>query len=453
MDAWARQEMVGAVLPDRRYLESVTCIVERLAEAGGASYSQALGHGGRQAARRLFKNPTTTVDGLLQGHYEQTAARCSRHSLVLAVQDTTTLSYTAHRSKTGLGPVDPSGKARGMLAHSVLALSPEGQPLGLLDVALWVRDDSGAKVSEKRRSRVTEEKESHKWIRGLQRAQQHVPPAVQVLMVQDREGDVFAFFAAKRRSNVHLLVRAAQPRNVLIPGDDAGERRNLLDAAASAPEVASITVTVPRQANRTERNAVLTVRSTCATVLPPRNQTVEKHPPQDVYLVNALETNPPEGETPLHWVVLTTMPAVTPEAACQMLRFYALRWTIERLHYVLKSGCGVERVQIDEPHRLRNALAIYFMVAWRLLAITYMARTAPDTPADTILSSDEAQVLAAATNRPVRTVAEAVLAIAILGGHEHYRNAPPPGPKRLWLGIRKLEAITLGWILATNNGT
>ena len=51
-------------------------------------------------------------------------------------------------------------------------------------------------------------------------------------------------------------------------------------------------------------------------------------------------------------------------------------------------------------------------------------------------------------DRTVRSVAEAVTAIAKLGGYRPYKNAKPPGVKLLWLGLRRLEAMTEGYRLA-----
>jgi hypothetical protein len=448
MEPWARQELAGADLPDRRYLETATSIAERLSAGGGLSYSQAIGHDGRQAGRRLFGDPDLSVEGLLQGHCEQTAARCCREKLVLAVQDTTTFDYTSHPSKKDLGPVDTTGRTRGLMGHSVLMLSTEGQPLGVLGVKLWARGPNKKRPNHAGRTKPTSDKESHKWLWGLAQVQRHAPSSVRVLVIQDREGDVFALLSAPRSANVHLLTRARWDRQVVLHDEDGDSKRRLLDAASSAPEVATMTVSIPRAPNREERQAALTVRSTAATVNRPEWHTLEKRPPQELYLIDALEQSPPEGEPPIHWVLVTTMPITSPADACRMVRYYAMRWMIERLHYVLKSGCNVERLQIDDVHRLRNALAMYYLVAWRLMYLTYLARTAPNTPAASAMSRDEITVLSRATRREVRTIADAVLAIATLGGYQHYGKAPPPGPKRLWIGLKRLEDMTAGWLLS-----
>jgi len=447
-EPWAFREISGARLPHSKFHASLACIVEGLASSCGSSFSAGCGHGGRQSARRLFGNPALSIEGLLKGHFEQTAARCFGQSMVLAVQDTTVLDYTSHVSKKGLGSVDTSGYTRGLMAHSVLMLGLDGQPLGTFGVNIWSRGPITRGSNYADRKKLTSEKESGKWKWGLDQVLHHAPSSVPVLLIQDREADVFAFLAAKRRSNVHLLVRARWDRKVMVSGEAGDQEATLVTAVASAPVVASMTVTIPRAVKRAEREAVLTVRSTCATFKRPEWHALEKHLPQSLYVVDALEENPPKGETPIHWILLTTMPVNSPNDASSMVRYYSRRWMIERLHYVLKSGCSVERLQIDDVERLKMALGVYYLVAWRLMSLTYLARTAPDTPADTALSREEITVLSTATKREIHSMADAVAAIGILGGHEHYKNAPPPGPKRLWIGLRRLEDMAIGWSIA-----
>ena len=461
---WAAREVAGAQLPDDRFRPNVARIAEGLASNGGSSFSVACGHGGRQAARRLFRNEETTVAGLLQGHVEQTAVRCSAagHDLVLCIQDTTTLDYTRHRSKTGLGPISYDSSSRGLLAHSVLAVAPDGVPLGVLHLDIWSRDairpvgerEAGEEPNKRtRRKRDTSEKESGKWLRGLRAVQQALPPSQTVLMVQDREADVFDLFAEPRRSRTHLLVRMAQGRRrVEAECRDEAVCNSVLSTIEGTPVAGEMVVEVGRKPNQPAREARLTVQFSSMRLLPPRNPQTSAsraRQAQPITVIRAAEVDAPDGVEPICWILLSTMPVSTVEEARRIVGYYALRWMIERLHFTLKSGCSnVERVQIDDGHALKNALAIYYMVAWRVLHLTHLARTKPDEPADLVLSPLEQQVLRAASKRPVATVADALTEIARLAGHEHYAKAPPPGVKRVWQGLRILETLTQGWILA-----
>ena len=127
---WALTEMKGAVVWDPRCRKSLATMVERLTQQPEASFSHACGPAARQAAHRIFEHPSSTPEGLLQGHFAQTARRCAEHPLVLAVQDSTEFDFTSHQATTDLGPLGP-GSTRGLMGHSVLAVTPAGLPLGL----------------------------------------------------------------------------------------------------------------------------------------------------------------------------------------------------------------------------------------------------------------------------------------------------------------------------------
>jgi hypothetical protein len=87
------------------------------------------------------------MDRILASHYQATAARDRAESVMLAVQDTTTLNYTAQPlAEAGFGPIGSRADgAQGLIVHGTLVLNPAGTPLRLLDVRAWARerDDHG----------------------------------------------------------------------------------------------------------------------------------------------------------------------------------------------------------------------------------------------------------------------------------------------------------------------
>jgi len=179
--AWAEQEFAGAILPDRRFLRSLPKIADRLASASECSYTQALGHDGRQAARRLMRNPSVDVDGIMEGHYQQTAQRAMEYPVVLALQDTCVLNYDAHHAKSALGPIDERKDGRGLFAHDVFIVTPDGLPLGVMDVAFWTRKVEEHGKGKERRAKPTHLKESQKWLDAEQklRVQELLPQVIQ----------------------------------------------------------------------------------------------------------------------------------------------------------------------------------------------------------------------------------------------------------------------------------
>jgi hypothetical protein len=292
-----------------------------------------------------------------------------------------------------------------------------------------------------------EEKESVKWVEGIHAVQRALPESVGALLIMDREADIYAVLAAPRRAGVDLLVRAAQPRRVEVV--QRGGSRTLWEAVAQSQALGERTVHVHPRPDRAGRDAVLTLRQVCVDVLAPRQGGTATKKRVRVWVVAAKEENPPEGvKEPLEWILVTSLPTATSQQAWERIETYAKRWQIERFHFVLKSGCRFERLQVDTVAALHKALSLYSVVAWRLLHVLHLSREAPQTPADQIVSPTERQVLEAALERPVTTAAEVVLAVAQIGGFRPVPSAPLPGVQSLWLGLRKLEAMVEGYLLA-----
>ena len=453
MKSWAWKEMKGTTLLHVKARSSLAAVCERLHDAPKTAFSVAAGHAGRQVVQRVSRIKGVASDPLLQGHFAQTAQRCGQYPRVLVAQDTTTISFTRELPAKGTKGLRQRRVVRQYQAHSALALSPEGVPLGLLHLRLWRRaadgSQSAAAKRKQRRSLPTSDKESHQWVQGLQDVEARLPPEQAVLVIQDREADVFAFLATPRRPNTHLLIRVAQARNVVVSATASetaptGPVLTLAAAAAAFPKQGTRTVRVPAAKPGEDRPAELTLRSGALWLLPPTHgHPDDPREPQRVWVVLAEEADAPEGETPVCWVLLTTQPVEDLPAAEALLDHYALRWRIERLHYTLKSGLAIERLQHDEV-RLPLVLARYYLVAWRIMWCLYLGRHEPDRPATEVLEADELRVLSAANRQPVRTAADVVQALARLGGYVSYRKAKPPGLMRIWQGYRRLQEMLAG---------
>ena len=131
---WAGQEMQGALLQDQRQRKNLIRICLRLQQAPSLSFSAACGASVRKSASRLFSQQD--ID-LQQGHVEQTVNRCQGQELILIAEDTTDLNYDDHPKTQGLGHLGGPSNVLGLAIHSGLALSVQGEPLGLIGQHIW----------------------------------------------------------------------------------------------------------------------------------------------------------------------------------------------------------------------------------------------------------------------------------------------------------------------------
>ena len=442
MQDWVTQETASAALGDARLNRRLQRIVRALSAQPAVSIPQASGSwAATKGTYRFWDHAAVSATGILASHLTQTVARCRSQARVLAVQDTSVFNFSEHAATEGLGP-SSNGQGQGLLVHTALAVSVTGVPLGVLHQASWTRSP---RRPGPRRSRTTASKESQRWLTALQAAQTALPPQVSVVTVADREADLYDLFALPRRPGSDLLIRASQDRRV-----DAAER--LLWAAIRAVPVAGVReIQVPRQDEQPPRTAQLSVRWCSLALLPPHKR--HGHP-QTVQVVLAEEIVPPGTPNRLQWLLLTTVPVTSWAEAVQVLEWYALRWRVERFHFVLKSGCRIERLQLAHVDRLTRALATYSIVAWRLLWLTYQARQQPEQACTLVLTSDEWQLLhqARLPNQPLPSqppsLHQAVLWIAQLGGFLARRHDGDPGAMTLWRGLRRLDDLAAGYQLA-----
>jgi len=401
-----------------------------------------------KAAYRFFQNPNVEMRTLLRPHIESTVERLRAHPVILAVQDSTTLNYTAHPPE-GVGPIGtPKAKAVGLLLHDTMAFTPEGTPLGLLNLQCWARDPAQAGKKHRRKELPIEAKESFKWLvsyRAVVEAQRLCPATV-LVSVGDREADIYELFheAAQDPGNPKLLVRAERTRNRKV------EQEELWQRMRGEPVAGFLEVKVPRRGARPARTARVQVRFAPVVLRAPRDSRL---PPVSVWAVYAREVDHGAAVTePIDWMLLSTVKTESFGEACERLRWYSRRWGIEVYHRTVKSGCRIEDRRLDDAHSLEACLAIDLVVAWRVYWLTMAGRETPHIPCDQFLSEEEWRVLSAwATGKMADTppsAQEVTRWIGKLGGWLARGKQDNPGTTCMWRGLVRLPCVVQGYLLA-----
>jgi hypothetical protein len=438
-------------LGDQRRFRRLGAVVGAWVQRAEASLPQFLAdRAAVKAAYRFFANRAVTPQAILATARPDCLAKLANEARGLLIQDTTGLDFTGHRATAGLGPTGTTRQhTRGFFVHSCLAVTTSGVPLGVVAQQLWARDPAAAGSGQQRRQRAWADKESQRWWTVEQASQLGLPATVETVTVADAEAAIFALFAAPRPPQAQLLIRVAQPQRCLADGQELGA------AAAAAPVWGHYTVVLHARATRPARTAVCTLRVRSVTLRPPTNQ-----PPGRPYRTplprTALwveEAQPPAGGAPLQWLLLTTLLVSSFVAAGVCVGYYSYRWLIEQYHFVLKTGGGVEQLQLQAEDRLERAVATACLVAIRLLWLTYLAREQPEAPCTAVFAPAEWQALVCTwTHTPVPpatppTLREAVRLVALLGGFLGRTGDGEPGPRTLWRGLTRLADLTAMWRL------
>lgn len=426
-----------------------------LAAFPAASFPGALGDGAAlEAAYRFLGNAEVDATDVLAPHRRETVARCAERQTVIVAHDTTDFVFPGEKRR-GLGRM--RGRLeRGFFAHVALAVSWDAsrEPLGVLHLETWTRGPKPRKAAKKnpRDRQRDSNRESMRWARGVETVESQLD-AVQAIHVMDREADAYDLIAALVGDRRRFIIRSTFDRRV-------AEGENLDAAVASQPVVVTREVPLserrgsvfPKQRKihppRSARTATLGIKAAAVTLLRPRDLT-GLPTTLAVHVVLVEEMNPPEGEPAVTWRLYTTEPIDTPADIERIVDGYRCRWRDEEFFKALKTGCAIEKRQLESCHALVNALAVYIPIAWRVLRHRTLAHTDGKASASTILTTLQIRILRRLSKMKLpRTIsiADALAAVAALGGH--LRRNGPPGWITLARGYERLLTLEEGALLA-----
>jgi hypothetical protein len=91
------------------------------------------------------------------------------------------------------------------------------------------------------------------------------------------------------------------------------------------------------------------------------------------------------------------------------------RWLSDEYFKALKTGCDIEKRQLESCSTLLVALGVFVPIAWGLLRLRALSRTAPDTPANRVPAPTQLDLLRRhpkAKMSSTASVREALLAVA-----------------------------------------
>ena len=438
---------------DIRVAERADWLIERIAAVGSVVLRK-VGEtrAGEMAAHRFLSSRYVSTEAIVATLSARTAEQC-RGRRILAIQDTSEVNFSGRdKKRRGLGPAG-DGKSPGFFIHPVIAVDVESEAIiGLVDAQIWTRP----KRKQNRRSRRFEEKESARWVTGHKTAAERLSEAASLVMVSDREADIYEVFA-ERPPAADLIVRAAQDRCL---SDDDGK---LFAAVAEAPLLVTTKVRVkPRKPGEKERIAEVELRAAIVSIARPADRPRGGTPDSVIMTyVEAREVNPPAGtKKPLLWRLLTTLPVTKAEHAMEIVNLYRLRWRIEEVFRALKSdGLALEDTQVIDADRLFKLTAISLAAAIRTMQLVD-ARDGSERPITDVIDESFLEALQRLSRKlegatekqknphPPHSLGFISWIAARLGGWNCYYGKP--GPKTMHNGWRQLATMLAGYALATH---
>lgn len=465
---WIIEETKSVNLGDKRLNKRYRQLLNSLTSAPSASIPRACKSWAETiAAYRFFNHENTSFNNILSPHQNTTLKRIQEEKIVLILQDTTKIDFTGRKPIAGMGFLN-THESHGFYLHPSIAITPEKLCLGVIDFQMWARESLGKRAD--RKNKRIEDKESFCWLKGYEAANTVAlnAPGATIISISDREGDIYEMLekTPSETNKAYWLIRSSRSRGLL---NEIGEKQKLglwetvnkakpigkIEFKLAAGKIYQRSMATQRQA-RKERVVQQEIRA-CTVNLRPTQRKGKKLSAVTINVIHCKEINAPSNEEKIEWFLLTSFPIHNAETVIEIVRWYLCRWEIELFFKILKSGCTVEELQFDTLQATSKCIALYSIVAWRILYLTMLGRCCPEIECSVIFESNEWQaVYSIVTKKPPPKhppmLNEIILMIAKLGGFLGRKSDKHPGTKVMWIGMQRMRDFALAWEIFNSVG-
>lgn len=446
MDAltWASNEFGDATLGDWRRTDRLVRLSSKIVSSPECSLSKMMGsEADNKGAQRFFSSAAFDYRDVINPVVDNTIARIQGLERVLLIQDTSHLNYDHHPATRGLGHIGSTNDRsfQGVMMHWTLALSSEGESLGLAHLKLWEREKDPRKSNlSDHQNKPIEEKESYKWLESVSALDGLFSENTQVIWVADRESDIYEFIDKVICSRQDFVIRSNNDRVI------ADEEGLLKERIRDAPVLGSQRLAISR--NGKSQEIEVNIQFCGVGLLVQRRKGGAKSQrlceDHDISVVRVSAKDPKYN---FEWILLTSLRVETIEDCYEIVWIYKQRWHIESIHKTLKSGFRAENITLDNADKLKKAIAIMLPCSIRVYWLAHKQKHEPEALASSLLSKMECTLLNLQRQKPKDyspTIKEAWLWIGYMGGFRGSKNSAPPGQIVFWRGYMQLQTMVAG---------
>jgi hypothetical protein len=415
---------------------------------------------------RFLQNDRVSEEELVWNLSANCKAAC-QGKYVVCIQDTTEINLSSHRGRIKkdeyVGTTNANNeKGLGFLVHPSLVLDAiQGIPYGYADIKVWNRQKEFKSKHERRYSSLPiEEKESYKWIEVSKNTKAALKDIVQgMVIVQDREGDIYEQFAVIAEGGADLLIRARTNRVLK-------DKTKLFSCLSDYEAQGEYELAVDTKKSRKRRTARIELRYREVEITKTDSSSKGVAPSVKLWLIEAKEVGY-EGVDKICWRLLTTIALQNADMAKMCIEWYSWRWMIEEVFRILKKeGYNIEASELEYASSVRKMCLMIMEVIIKLFLMR-LAYAEPEVAlgAEVCFSQDEQTFLehqiehlegkTEKQKNPYKTkdLKRYVWAIARMGGWKGYESKRHPGITTLCIGLKYFKAAFEGWKLMKNVST
>ena len=409
---------------------------------------------------RFLNNDAVSEEQLIEALRSRCATNVQGRD-VLVIEDSSSLGFSHQagniKENSGMGLVG-NKKGLGFLSHVSLVLDAHSEAmLGFCDVQLWHRiQDKANNTTRVYKKQPIEQKESYKWIKASKQAKDKLSSANSMIIIQDREGDLYEQFCEIADGRTKLIIRNRDDRKLTRGG-------TIKDWLASVETSGcySIAIIGDKRKDRIKRIARLEVKYSSLTIQKPQSAKTPGLPAG--FTLNVVEAKEVgySGKDAIYWRLLTTCAVDCLEQAVAIIKHYSQRWYIEQVFRLLKKqGYQIEASQLQTGWAIRKLFVMTLSAVLRVMQLYLAYGEESSQNIEEVFDEQEIECLQAIqSNHLPQTAATSNLndrrklswaswIIARLGGWKGNVKQKPPGPIIFKRGLDRFNRMFDGWKLA-----
>lgn len=407
---------------------------------------------------RFLQNDRVSEEDIVSNLVTNCRKAC-KGKQVVCIQDTTEINLSSHSKRIKkdnyIGTTNAkSDRGLGFFLHPSLVLdATDCTPYGYADIKVWNRPlEFTSKFERQYNSLPIEEKESYKWIEVSKNTKSALHDIVEtIVIVQDREGDIYEQFAVIADDKTDLLIRARANRTLT-------DKTKLFSCLSGQQAKGNYELVVDAKQTRKKRKAKIEIRYKEVGINKTDSASKGVAATIKLHLIEAKEVNY-SGADRICWRLLTTIPVENIAIAKTCIEWYSWRWTIEEVFKILKKeGYNIEASELQYASSVRKMCLLIMEVVIKLFLMR-LAYAEPEVElsAGCCFTNKEQEFLehqitqlegkTEKQKNPYKTkdLKRYVWAIARLGGWKGYESKRHPGITTLWIGLKYFKAALQGW--------
>lgn len=456
---------------DKRLDDRGNRFVRDLLVRGSHSIRQISQSSSVQKGHYRFLENERTPASLITASISKRCALAVKGKVVLSIQDTSEINLYNHKNRIhkddSIGTTNAPKNGLGFMIHPSLVVDAGNCfPYGYCGVHIWnrslEREDKAIKDRHRYKKLTIENKESNKWQASSKATKVSLKEAAMVIIVQDREGDIYEQFATIPDGQTNLLIRAKSDRTL----PEGGKLFNKLSSCKVAGTY-EIKIDGDNRKGQKKRTAKLEVRFTEVELKNSSRTAKTAAGRVKLWAVEAREVGG-TAKQKVCWRLLTTIPVTTLSEALMIIEWYSWRWIIEEVFRILKKeGFNIEASELESGRSIKKLCLLMLDAIIKI----FQMRIAWDEPEDAGLPAGicftasemecaemQCKKMEGKTEKlknPYKksTLQYATWVIARLGGWKGYASERKPGITTLWIGLEKFYDTYNGWMMVKDVST